>query len=337
MKVGLTFDCRTDWVVGPNDPQDLNAEFDKPQTIDDICSAIESGGHEVVRIGNAEKLRKTLDQLDIDIVLNLCEGRHGRNRESQVPVLLEMKGIPFVGADALTLGLTLDKSVAKKCFIADGIPTPRFFVADETSDLEALNTIGFPLIVKTCYEGTSKGITEASRVSDLTGLRRQVQNICRTYNQPAMVEEFISGRELTVPVLGNDDPQAMIPIQVSINDEVELGDRFYSFEMVISPDLRYVCPPKISQDLKQRLQKLAVRVYKSVECRDFGRVDFRIDGQGNPYVLEINPLPSLSKEDVFNVFPQVMGSSYEAAINQVLNIAARRCGLSTAQEIVQVT
>jgi len=340
MKVGLTYDCRTDWVVGPNDPQDMNAEFDKPQTIDDICAALEAGGHDVVRLGNAEKVLETLDRISVDIVFNICEGRHGRNRESQVPVLLEMKGIPFAGADALTLGMTLDKSVAKKCFVADGVPTPRFFLADENSDLEALNTIGFPLFVKTCYEGTSKGISEASRVTDPATLKEQVAKVCRVYRQPALVEEFIPGQELTVPVLGNDNPQAMIPIQVSIDGDVDLGERFYSYEMVVSPALRYVCPPKISEDLKRRLQETAVRAYQSVGCRDFGRVDFRVDRQENLYVLEINPLPSLAKQDVFNIFPQVMGTTYEAAVNEVLRIAARRCGLNVedgaVQEFVQV-
>ena len=107
----------------------------------------------------------------MDIVFNISEGFKGRNRESQVPAILDLYDIPFAGADALTLGVTLDKVVAKKCFIADGIPTARYFKATTEDDLFALNTIGFPLFVKTLHEGTSKGITEASRVENFEKLK----------------------------------------------------------------------------------------------------------------------------------------------------------------------
>jgi len=326
--IGITYDLKTDWQRGDNDPVDINAEFDKPETLDLITGALERGGHTVKRIGNARKLLGQIDDLDVDIVLNICEGVAGRNRESQVPVLLEMNGIPFVGSDALTLGLTLDKVVAKKLFISEGIPTPRFFVAEDADAIEKRDDVRFPLIVKTRHEGTSKGITAQSRVEDMDALARQVRLINTTYNQPALVEEFIKGMEFTVPVIGNAKPQAMPVAQVSIGGDVNLGDQFYSHEMVSSSNLRYVCPAKISDALTQTLQEIAVRVYRCVECRDLGRVDFRVDEQGNPYVLEINPLPSLDKMDVFNIFPQLIGSSYDAMINKIVGFALARYGMA---------
>lgn len=327
MRIGLAYDLRTDWEFQENDPLDVNAEFDKPKTIEEMTEALEAGGHEVKRIGNVDKLLAQIPDLGVDIVFNICEGRGGRTRESQVPVILDMYNIPYVGSDGLTLGLTLDKGVAKKCFVADNIPTPKSFVAVNSDNLETADKIGFPLIVKTCHEGTSKGISAASRVEDYQALKRQVDLVTQVYQQPALIEEFIKGTEFTVAVLGNEEPVAMPVVQVSMDGNVNLGDSFYYFEMVSSDRLQYVCPAKASEDLARQMQALAVRVYRSVGCRDLGRVDFRVDDQGNPYVLEINPLPSLSHEDVFNIFPQEFGLTYADAINYVLQLAAHRCGM----------
>lgn len=329
--IGLTYNLKTDWVRGPDDPYDVNAELDKPHTIEKIVQAFEAGGHRVKKIGNVHDLLKQIDHLDVDIVFNICEGTLGRNRESQVPMLLELKGIPYVGADALTLGITLDKVVAKKLFISEGIPTARYFVAESTKDLEKQNTFGYPLIVKTIHEGSSKGISQDSRVENCEGLKRQVHLINTVYKQPALCEEFIKGMEFTVAVLGNEPPQAMPIVQVSIDGDTNLGDEFYTFERISSTALQYVCPANISAELTRKIHDLAVRVYKCVGCRDLGRVDFRVDPKGNPYVLEINPLPSMDPKDSFNIFPKVIGSSYDAVLNQILGFALARYGLEQAQ------
>ena len=255
--IGLTYDLKSDWDIHAGDPADINAEFDKPETVQRVIAALESGGHTVKRIGNVHCLLAQIDALDVDIVFNICEGTSGRNRESQVPMLLEMKKIPYVGADALTLGLALDKVIAKKMFIAEGIPTPCFFEANTGDDLTTLNTIGFPLIVKTRHEGSSKGITNQSRVEDQEGLIRQATLINHLYSQPALVEEFIKGMEFTVAVLGNDHPQAMPVVQVSIDGNVQLGDEFYTYDRIESTDLEYICPAKISGELTAQIQELA--------------------------------------------------------------------------------
>ncbi len=337
MKIGFTYNSKTDWVLSANDPLDANAELDKPKTIESIIKAFEWGGHQVKRIGNVDNLLAQLDDLDVDIVFNICEGFRGRNRESQVPILLEMRGIPFVGSDALTLGITLDKAVAKKCFIADGLPTPSFALMHKVSDCDAIGHLRFPLIVKTCHEGTSKGLTDQSRVETPERLRQQVEYIIRTYRQPALVEEFISGTEFTVPVLGNDQPQAMPVAQVCMDGSTDLGDKFYTFARVCSPNLRYVCPAKLSREAAKEIQNLAVRAYQSVGCRDFGRIDFRVDRQGQPYILEINPLPSLDGEDVFNIFPKLLGSSYNAVLNQIIDFACHRYGLKSSEKATAIS
>ncbi|MDD2679975.1 MAG: ATP-grasp domain-containing protein [Candidatus Omnitrophica bacterium] len=326
--VGLTYDLRTDYQFKDGDPEDANAEFDHPSTIDVIAAAIEANGFKVERIGNAENLLEKLASLKAEIVFNISEGLSGRNRESQVPILLEMAGIPFVGADALTLGLTLDKVMAKKIFIAEKIPTPKFFEVSSPAELINTNHHKFPLIVKPRFEGSSKGLSESSRVETKDELARQVDYIINTYKQPALIEEFIAGQEFTVALVGNDPVEVLPVVQIKIDGKLKLNNKFYTFARITSDRLEYICPAKITQELKKKIDELALKTYKAVECRDFGRVDFRVDNEGRPYVLEINPLPSLSTEDVFKLVAENTGITYEQMIGKILNSAFKRYNLN---------
>lgn len=325
--VGLTYDLKTDYEFKEDDPPDANAEFDHPTTIDTIAKAIESQGYKTKRIGNVSSLSENLGYLGVDIVFNISEGIFGRNRESQVPILLEMADIPFVGADALTLGITLDKIMAKKIFIAERIPTPKFFEVKTCSALINTDHLRFPLIVKPRFEGSSKGLSETSRVETPDELKKQVEYIIDTYKQPALIEEFIRGEEFTVAIIGNESAEVMPVVQIKIDGRLKLNDKFYTFARIASERLEYICPARIKQDLKKKISDLALKAYNAVECRDFGRVDFRVDNEGNPYVLEINPLPSLSSEDVFMVIAKAVGISYEEIIGRILNSALKRYNL----------
>ncbi|MDD2689884.1 MAG: ATP-grasp domain-containing protein [Candidatus Omnitrophica bacterium] len=326
--VGLTYDLKTDYHFKEGDPPDANAEFDAPSTIDIISKAIESCGFRTKKIGNVSNLLENIGNLNVDIVFNISEGLSGRNRESQVPILLEMAGIPFVGADALTLSLTLDKIMAKKIFIAEKIPTPKFFEVKTIEDLVNTDHCEFPLIVKPRCEGSSKGLSDNSRVENMEELKNQVELIVNTYKQPALVEEFICGSEFTVAVVGNDPAEAMPVVQIKIDGELQLNDKFYTFARITSDRLEYICPAPIDQVLNEKISELALKTYKAVECCDFGRVDFRVDKKGNPYVLEINPLPSLSTEDVFMLVAKNIGITYEQMIGKILNSALKRYSLN---------
>lgn len=327
-RVGLTYDLKTDYEFKKDDPPDANAEFDHPSTIEVIASAIESCGFKVKKIGNVSSLLEKIDSLEVDIVFNISEGLTGRNRESQVPILLEMAGIPFVGADALTLSLTLDKFMAKKIFIAENIPTPKFFEVKNPEALLNTNHFKFPLIVKPRFEGSSKGLTDNSRVENIEDLKKQVEHIISTYKQPALIEEFISGQEFTVAVIGNNPPEVMPVVQIKIDGRLKLNDKFYTFARIKSNRLEYICPARIDPDLAKKISALALKTYNAVECRDLGRIDFRVDQEGNPYVLEINPLPSLSTEDVFTVVAKEIGISYEGIIGKILSSALTRHNLN---------
>jgi D-alanine-D-alanine ligase len=336
VKVGFTFDLKTHYTLGKNDPEDLYAELDDEETVDAVRRALMRSGHEIIPIGNAFELLKRArpGAPDFDIVFNICEGLRGRNREAQVPVILEMMGIPYVGSDGLTLSLTLDKMLAKKVLMSEGILTPRSFIASSRDDIPRDIPYTFPLIVKPCYEGSSKGLTDESLVKDRAALERQIEKITGVYKQPVLVEEFISGMEFTVAIIGNEDPLILEPIQVSIDGDLDLGERFYTYTLLMSPkeELQYVCPAKISDALKNKLKETALRAYRAFDCKDFGRVDFRTDARENVYVLETNPLPSLHTDDAFGVIPPVMGKTYDDMVMMVLNAGIARHGLGSKND-----
>lgn len=328
LKVGLTYDLRKDRPVRKGEPEDINAEFDSEETVNNIASSIEAGGHKVIKLGGVKNILDNLKNIksSVDIVFNICEGYLGRNREAQVPVVLEMLGVPFVGSDGLTLSLTLDKVMTKKVLISEGIPTPKYFVTDSDGAYN-LDHLKFPLIAKLRYEGTSKGITEKSRVENPKELKAQINRLICDYKQSVLVEEFIRGAEFTVPVIGNDKPEAFPPAQVHIDNNVNLGDQFYTFDFISSDRLGYVYPAKIDKKLEEKLRALALATYRAVDCRDFGRVDFRVDDEGNIYVLEINPLPSLALKDVYKLLADYKQVPFEKIINRILDAGIKRYGL----------
>ena len=327
-RVGITYNVKTEVQLKPGDPPDLIAEFDHEETIKHLEAAIREAGHETVRLGNARQLLERMGKLGVDIVFNIAEGYGGRNRESQVPILLEMRGIPFVGADGLTLGLTLDKVLTKKVLISEGIPTPKYI---EVTDPEKLwkTDLRYPLIVKLRCEGSSKGLSEKSLVNTPEGLRRQVTWMQETYKAARIfVEEFIEGQEFTIAIIGNERPEAYPVVQIALDGITDLGRKFFSFRYLRTGS-DYICPARIPDALAKQMQNLALRTYHAVECRDFGRVDFRTDRQGHPYVLEINPLPSFSDQDVFNFICKTKGLTHHQVINLVLDTALARYGMKS--------
>jgi len=323
--IGFTYDLKSDHPAAAGVPSDHLAELDHEATIQEVVDALESGGHKVVRIGNVRNLLSRAGELEgIDIILNICEGLGNRNRESQVPVVLDVLGVPYVGSDGLTMSLTLDKAMAKKVFLSEGVATPKFFLADESYDFNNLDSMRFPFIVKPNHEGSSKGVSDSSVVSDRAALERQVTEMSRLYRQPALVEEFIRGGEFTVLVIGNREPQGLAPVQIQITGHLEAGDLIYTSRRLDGDDIVYVCPPKVDEMLRRKLCETAVRAYKAVGCLDFGRVDFRVDESGNPYVLELNPLPSLSSADVFPLIAQAEGMTYNGLILKIVDAALER-------------
>lgn len=327
MRVGFTYDAKADYELRPGDPPDRYAEFDGGATLQDIEAALRSGGHEVLCIGHVQHLLKRLLAGERwDIVFNIAEGLDGRNRESQVPLLLELFGQPYTASDALSLGMTLDKTIAKKIVSFHGLRTPRFL---EVNRLEELShtPLRFPAIVKPSEEGTSKGLSPESVVRTPEQLATRVAWTLQTYHQPALVEEFIIGQEFTIAVLGNDPPEALPPVQIAIAGRLDLGEEFYTHTRVESNEIEYLCPAPTTPIADQELRRLAVRAFQALECRDVARIDVRLDRSGRAFFLECNPLPNLGRIDVFPKIAKALGQSYDALILRILHAACQRYGL----------
>ena len=174
MKVGLTYDLKDEYVPQPDDPPDAATELDTEETISALEAAIRANGHRTVRIGNAKSLlaMTTDDDLEVDLVFNIAEGIEGRSREAQVPAILDLLGIPYTGSDALTMAVSLDKGMSKKVFRSERVPTPDWFIAPSVAEVDNWE-VEFPLFVKPIHEGTAKGVTTQSLVTDMRSLRRQ--------------------------------------------------------------------------------------------------------------------------------------------------------------------
>jgi len=325
LRIGLTYDLRTDYELRPGDPADKYAEFDKEETILLIENALKEGGHEVVRIGNGKKLLDFLvgKKEKVEIIFNIAEGINFRSREAQVPAILDMLEIPYVGSDPLTQALTLDKLMAKKIVAYHDLPTPNFFLVNEISDLRNFN-LRFPVIVKLRYEGTSKGLDKNALVNNFPKLKERVQWTIEVYQQPVLIEEFIKGKEFTVGIIGNEKPEVLPVVQIALYGKLDLGEEFYIHSLVEATGVEYICPAKISPQLDREIQELAKQCYQVLECRDFGRIDLRIDENNQPYFLECNPLPSLASVDIWPIVARQIGGTYNQMINKILSYALAR-------------
>lgn len=333
MNVGFCFNLKRTLEEPP--AGDYYAEWDDEETIEAVRSAL-SRRHRVIPIEADEEAFEKFRHFRPDIVFNMAEGLHGVSRESQIPAMLEMLRIPYTGSDPLTLALCLDKSRAKEVLSYHGIPTPPFTVVQDLQKKRELPP--FPLIVKPISEGSSKGVANSALVRTPKELREQISLVLTRYCQPALVEKYLPGREFTVALLGNGPDLQVLPI-VEIQFDRLPGNinPIYSFEAkwiwdtVEKPLEIFVCPAKVSQNLGRKIQAVCKAAFAALRCRDWCRIDIRLDASGEPHVLELNPLPGiLPNPDANSCFPKAArtaGISYDDLINRVLDIACQRYGL----------
>lgn len=310
------------------EPGDRWYELDSERTVEGITLALEEQGHQVTFLEGDASLYHELERGAFDIAFNICEGHRGDARESQVPAILEMLGIPYTGSKVLCLALTLDKPMAKRILAFHGLPTPRFQVFD--SPCQAVDCeLRYPLFVKPSREGTGIGISARSVVAHERELRRQVRWVLETYRQPALVEEYIAGREITVGVLGNEQLYVLPPFEVDLSpcppEEKGIYTGRIKSELFQLP--RYVCPARLTDPQAHELSRLAVAAFRSLDCLDMARVDFKLDANDSekPYILEINPLPGLNPGVSDLVLEaEAAGLSHSELINVILNEALKR-------------
>ena len=345
-------------------PLDKTAELDCAQTIHVLRDAIAGHGHEVVLIEADEEAYGRLRASEADLVFNIAEGIRGEDREAQIPAMLEMLGMPYTGSSPLSLALCLHKAKTKELLSWHGIPTPAFQVW-HSADEPLADALVYPLIVKLLHEGSSMGLSYESVVETEEALRRQAKYLRETYEQPILIEQFVEGREFTVPIIGNsparalpaievlfkgprpitlfqpDDPVIRMLARVRGQHILPAGDvnlsadqRFARLQTDTGAEVevpisrtKSVCPADVSQALAETLQKTALQAYRALECRDWCRVDMRLGADHVPQVLELNPIAGIDPSYWFPRSAQAAGMSYPELIGAIIDAARHRCGI----------
>lgn len=322
--------------------RDEFAEWDSPTTIAAVESALSRLG-KVVRLEANEDFPEKLRAAHPDIVFNIAEGFHGVNREAHVPAICEFFGIPYSGSDPFTLSLCLDKARTKETLSFHGIPTPKFSVIEKLDDLDAKSgKLAFPLFVKPLHEGSSKGITDLNLCRDRRKLRKQTKFLLENYHQPVLVEEYLPGQEFTCAVLGNGDEATVLPI-VGMNFETLPAGALpiYSFDAKFvwdrpeNPLDIFQCPARITSELQASIERVTLDAFRVLGCRDWARIDVRLDSAGVPNIIEVNPLPGILPDPADNsCLPKAAraaGIGYDELIQSCLKHAAARQGVSLGE------
>ncbi len=315
---------------------DMFAEWDTAETVAAVRDAL-AERYDVTMIEADEDAYEKLRKIRPFFAFNIAEGLYGPSREGQIPSMLEMLRIPYLGSDPLTLGICLVKSRAKEVLAYNGVPTAPHAVIGTMAECRALRA-PFPSIVKPLHEGSSKGIYDSCVVRSAQELEREVQTVIATYGEPALVEEFLPGREFTVAMLGNGEGLRILPVVEIRFDALPAGaNPIYSYEAkwiwdtVEKPLDIYECPARLDDRLLRNIESLCRKAYAVLRCRDWTRIDIRCDADGDPRVIEVNPLPGiLPRPEDNSCFPKAAraaGMTYNELINTVLDIAMTRCGI----------
>ena len=329
MKVGILYNLVDHIERGFE--KDIISDNEIVETVKRVQEALENI-HEVVPARVRPELFSILGKTSFDIVFNLCEGLDGNVKgEAWIPAFLDIIGVPYTGSDSFTLALCLDKGKTKDILVANNIPTPRYKIFTSASQ-EISADLKFPLIVKPVHEDASVGISPDSVVNDESQLMQRVGHILDSYRQPALVEEYIEGRELNVAIIGNGEDIIVFPISEILFDCDDDTARIIDYEAKWINDsemygrTKGVCPASLPDDLERKIKKYAIKAYILMGCRDYARIDFRLRDD-TPYVLEVNPNPGINVDSGFFRSAEALGLSYGKLIKNILNTAIERTGV----------
>ena len=330
MKVALVLNTR-------KAESEFEVEYDPPHTIELIKHGIETAGHEYVFIEADETVLENLQKIRPDLVFNRSEGLQGESRESHVPAILEMLGIPYIGANVLTTAVCLNKGWTKKILSYHGILTPQFHIVSSIEEVDTLQ-FEYPVILKPNEEGSSVGINEDNVVQNLTQLKAKLKDMLDEYVQSILIEQFIEGREFSVGTLGNPDGTLEVLPIVEIEFSsmpLEIAGVFGQRAKTILDDLsHYICPATTDEKTKGHLEAISLEVCKYLEVPDFARIDFRMDKKERIYFLEINPLPGMDfdpEEQDISFFPFMAMKadySYDELVRRLIESAKGRYGIN---------
>ena len=346
LRIALIANLKEKFTKGLSDPPDAGAEFDQRATIDAIISALESRNHSVIFLEADKNLPSELARLMPDICFNIAEGYRGAGREAQVPALCELMEIPYTGSGVVTNAISLDKTKTKQIWQNLHLPVAPYQEIRSMNEIKEIY-LRFPLIVKPVREGTGMGIDNNSLVFSKSALTSRVEWVLQTYHEPALVEEYLPGREFTVGYIGNAGDSShryrsdlydsegyhWLPI-LEINSSVSITPGLYGHEakekyIAEQGAPNYLCPADISEKLKGELIDLAKRAAQAIDALDVSRVDFRLGAEGEPYLMEINTLPGLNPQvSDLCIMAQSEDMEFETLINEILSLALERYGLN---------
>jgi D-alanine-D-alanine ligase len=317
---------------------EFNVEFEPEETIHHVSNAIERAGWEYLQIEADEDCYESLRLQNPDIVFNRAEGVRGESRESQVPAFCEMLGIPYVGSGIMANAIGLDKPTTKMIIEHHGLKTAPFQVFTALGE-PIRRGLGFPLILKPSHEGSSIGINWDNVVYDEAAFREKLEEMLLTYGQPILVERFIDGREFSVGLVGNflgdEEPTVLPVLEVDFSGfPPELGRVLgQKAKSVFDDSSNYKCPAKIDDELRRRIEAHAKASFKALGCKDWARLDYRLDVDGELYLLELNTLPGIDydvERDELSFYPMMWvaaGKTYDDMVIEVIQAALHRYGI----------
>lgn len=312
------------------------AEFDEPSTINDISLIFNKLGYRVYRVEANEESYIKLKKLKtkIDLAFNIAEGIYGHDREAQIPAMLEMLRIPYVGSKPLSQAICLNKAKTKEILSYHHIPTPKFQLINKKNEKLKKN-LEYPLIVKPNSEGSSKGIFNDCLVKNKRELHKKINEILINFRQPALVEEFLRGREFTMGLIGNDPIKVLPLVEINfLNIPKNLApmDSYEVKWLVDNPKSQYTptatCPAKISKKLFLKIKKICFETKKVLEILDWCRIDLRLDKNGAPNILEVNQIPGIipdpKENSRFPLAARVAGYTFDETLDKIIKSACQR-------------
>ena len=322
--IGLTYDLREDYLAEGFSLEET-AEFDKPDTIEGIENALRELGYRTERIGNAKALVKALAaNRRWDLVFNIAEGMFGVGREAAVPALLDTYQIPYTFSDPAVLTIALDKALTKSIVRDAGVPTAPFVCLHTAADMARVD-LPFPLFLKPLAEGTGKGISNRSKVQNVSELREVATDLLARFHQPVLVETFLPGREFTVGIAGSGNNAEVLGM-IEVNFKSGSGE-IYSYQTKADYEelVTYTVP---TDPVAKEAAQVALAAWRALRCVDAGRADIRCDARGIPNFIEVNPLAGLNPtHSDLPILCRLNGINYTQLIGKIMTNAVQRYGL----------
>lgn len=247
-----------------------------------------------------------------DRVFIALHGRYGE--DGTIQGALELLRLPYTGSGPMASSLSMDKIMTKRLWLQHGLPTPGFAVLCGTEDLAQVAPLGMPVMIKPPHEGSTLGITRVESQADL----KMAYELAAGFDEEVLAEQFIRGREITVPVLGKGNDARALPIV-----EIIAPGGNYDYEhKYISNDTRYICPAELDTALTERIQRLAEKAYRTLGCEGWGRADFMLDDEGQPWLLEMNTSPGMTSHSLVPMSARAAGMDYAQLCVEILSTAA---------------